>query len=126
MDRLTETSNDPLESELAGLTKSDAHKAGAILRKLALKEEGGGLEVSKRKWIYLVLLDLFQSRGNFAARSVRFRKSMLTLITLRRSNLLLDICPQLMDRIRHSMALPKMKRDSLNSGGNCYLSNSAT
>src|SRR5258708_2965367 len=65
MDRLTDDTNNPLEIELAGLQKSDAYEAGQLLQTLASREAVENIELSKRKWLYLVLSWLFEERGSF-------------------------------------------------------------
>lgn len=61
-DRLCAGSNNPLEIELAGLTKMETYQVGDLLRKLAspLSEEDSAL--AQRKWLYLFLAWLFENR----------------------------------------------------------------
>jgi hypothetical protein len=64
VDRLIAGSNDPLEVELAGLQKSEAHQVGELLQRLALREGPADDVLSKRKWLYLNLCWLFNNRKN--------------------------------------------------------------
>jgi hypothetical protein len=64
--RLGAGSDDSLEIELAGLQKSDADQVGEILRRLARKEGVPVAGLSKRVWLYLMLLWLFENRANVA------------------------------------------------------------
>lgn len=61
-DHLCEGSNDPLEIELASLTKMETYLVGDLLRKLATAspEESGTL--AERKWLYLSLAWLFKNK----------------------------------------------------------------
>lgn len=61
-ERLSAGSNDPLEIELAGLTKMETYQVGELLRKLASgsPEEDGVF--AQRKWLYLLLAWLFENK----------------------------------------------------------------
>jgi hypothetical protein len=61
-ERLSAGSNDPLEIELASLTKMETYQVGELLRKLASvsPEEDGVL--AQRKWLYLLLAWLFENK----------------------------------------------------------------
>jgi hypothetical protein len=63
-DRLSGESNDPIEIELAGLQKSQAHQVGELLHKLSEKEEAADADLTKRKWLYLTLSWLFENKKN--------------------------------------------------------------
>ena len=63
MDRLVAGSNDPLTVEMAGIGKSEAHEVGCLLEKLALRDPCNP-DLSKRKWLYLNLLWLFENKSN--------------------------------------------------------------
>ena len=63
-DRLCTGSNDPLEIELAGLTKVETFQVGDLLRELAnaSPEEGGA--TARRKWLFLSLAWLFENKAS--------------------------------------------------------------
>ena len=61
-ERLSAGSDDPLEIELASLTKMETYQVGDLLRKLAsasLEEDG---VLAQRKWLYLLLAWLFENK----------------------------------------------------------------
>jgi hypothetical protein len=64
IERLCSGSDDPLEIELASLTKMETYQVGELLRKLAgtSPEEDGVLV--QRKWLYLLLAWLFENKGS--------------------------------------------------------------
>lgn len=61
-DRLLSGSNDPAVIELAGLTKTEAHRVGDLLRDLAEASKDKDLGLAKRKWLYLVLTWLYENQ----------------------------------------------------------------
>ena len=64
-DRLCAGSDNPIEIELAGVSKSEAHQTGDLLRALAATETASSTETSKQKWLYLLLASIFENRSQF-------------------------------------------------------------
>lgn len=62
IERISAGSEDPLEIELACLTKTETYQVGDLLRKLAnTLPEGEGV-FAQRKWLYLLLAWLFENK----------------------------------------------------------------
>lgn len=66
MDRLLLGSDNPIEINLAGLGKSDTSQIGELLRILANGESGQIENTSERKWLFLVLLWLFENKDSIS------------------------------------------------------------
>ena len=66
LDKAAAGSNDPKEIELAGLQKDESWRAGDLLRILAKAEAPNPENLILRKWLFLVLLRLFENRSQFA------------------------------------------------------------
>lgn len=62
IERLSAGSDDPLEIELAGLTKMETYQVGDLLRKLASDSPEGDGILAQRKWLYLLLAWLFENK----------------------------------------------------------------
>lgn len=63
-DGLCADSNDPLEIELAGLTKVETFQVDDLLRELANASPGENSAIAQRKWLYLSLAWLFENKSN--------------------------------------------------------------
>ncbi len=63
-DRLCAGSNDPLEIELAGLTKMETFQVGELLRELANASPEEDSAIAQRKWLYLSLAWLFENKAS--------------------------------------------------------------
>lgn len=63
--RLEESSNHPLEVDLAGVDKSDSWRAVEVAKRLADSEPLEAEGVIERKWLFLVLYWLFEHRTDF-------------------------------------------------------------
>ena len=65
-ERLCAGSNNAVEIELAGLTKSEAHQTGDLLRALAASDTTTHTESSKQKWLFILLAWVFNNKAQFA------------------------------------------------------------
>lgn len=63
-ERLGAGSDDPLEIELASLTKMETYQVGDLLRKLASASPEENVVIAQRKWLYLLLALLFENKEN--------------------------------------------------------------
>jgi len=61
-DALANGSGNTLEVEMAGLTKSEAQRAGELARELAGQQDVSDSEESPRKWLYLALAWIYENR----------------------------------------------------------------
>lgn len=64
IERLSAGSNDPLETELAGLTKMETYQVGDLVRKLASASPEDDGVFAQRKWLYLLLAWLFENKAS--------------------------------------------------------------
>lgn len=62
IERLYADSDDPLEIELASLTKMETYQVGDLLRKLAGASPEEDSVIAQRKWLYLLLAWLFENK----------------------------------------------------------------
>lgn len=61
-ERLSAGSDDPLEIELADLTKMETYQVGELLRKLVSGSPEKDGVFAQRKWLYLLLAWLFENK----------------------------------------------------------------
>jgi hypothetical protein len=64
MEKLYSGSNDPLEIELASLTKMETYQVGDLLRKIANATPEESSILVQRKWLYLLLAWLFENKAS--------------------------------------------------------------
>jgi hypothetical protein len=65
-DRLCAGSNNAIEIELAGLTKSETHQTGDLLRALAAIDTTTPTETGKQKRLFILLAWVFENKPQFA------------------------------------------------------------